>query len=142
LDLPPQQLLVLLDFVLISQVLVNLVDNALKYSPPDQPVEIRVRERADSVEIAVLDYGIGIAEPDLQSIFDRFHRGQRTVEAGGTGLGLSICRGFVEAHGGWIWAERRMPAGTIIAFTIPVSEKRKGSGIAQDERTGAASTRN
>ena len=142
LDFPRRQLLVPLDFVLISQVLVNLVDNALKYSPPDQPVEIRVREHTDEVELAVLDRGTGIAESDLKLVFDRFYRGQRAAQTGGSGLGLSICRGFVEAHGGRIWAEQRMPAGTIIAFTIPVAAKRESTEAAEDERTGTANTRN
>ena len=142
LNLPPHQLLVPLDFVLISQVLVNLVDNALKYSPPDQSIEIRVREREDEVEFAVLDRGAGIAEQDLNLVFERFYRGQRAVQTGGSGLGLSICRGFVEAHGGRIWAELRMPGGTIIAFTIPLAVRREQAEATEDERAGTAHTRN
>lgn len=141
LDLPPRQLLVPLDFGLISQVMVNLLDNALKYSPPDEPVEIRVRDTGDDLEVLVLDRGVGIAEPELELIFDRFQRGSRSGQAAGSGLGLSICRGFVEAHGGRIWAERRMPVGSILAFTIPMREKPVTVRKAEDERAGTTSPR-
>ena len=140
LNLPPRPLLVPLDFALITQVLVNLVDNALKYSPSGETVEICVRPRPGAVEIAVLDRGIGIAEPDLDLIFDRFYRGRRTAP-GGSGLGLSICRGFVEAHGGRIWAERRAPAGTVVAFTLPAALDRRAAQVTEHERTGTAHTR-
>lgn len=121
-DMPSEPLLVPLDFALISQVIVNLLDNALKYSPADEPVEIRVRQNGTELEIAVLDYGIGISEQDEGSLFERFQRGSRSPQVVGTGLGLSICRGFVEAHGGGIRAERRQPRGTVVAFTVPMGE--------------------
>jgi two-component system sensor histidine kinase KdpD len=103
------------------QVLVNLLDNALKYSPPGSPLDI-VARRADGsaegqtegwVEVAVADRGLGIPPEDLTRIFDKFYRVQRSgARSGpnGTGLGLSICQGIVEAHGGRIWAENR-PGG-------------------------------
>lgn len=139
LDLPPHQLLVPLDFALISQVLVNLLDNALKYAPPDQPIEVRVEDAGANLEIAVLDRGPGIAEKELEFVFERFHRGGG--QAGGSGLGLSICRGFVEAHGGRIWAERRIPTGTIVSFTIPTNIRGEQQPDLENERTRTTSTR-
>jgi two-component system, OmpR family, sensor histidine kinase KdpD len=117
-ELPRRPLLVPLDFVLITQVLVNLVDNALKYSCFDQPVVIAVQEAGEWLEVRVADRGEGIPEQYLERVFDRFHRGGRT-DTGGAGLGLSICRGFVEAHGGCIWAERAREGGTAVTFAIP-----------------------
>lgn len=111
----------LLDFALISQALVNLIDNALKHSPAQQPVELQAREGSGMLEIAVLDQGPGFSEPDLDQVFERFHRGRNAAPTSGTGLGLSLCRGFVEAHGGKIWAERRPPSGAILKFTIPLA---------------------
>lgn len=140
-DMPSEPLLVPLDFALISQVIVNLLDNALKYSPADEPVEIRVRQNGTELEIAVLDHGIGISEQDKGSLFERFHRGSRSPQSAGTGLGLSICRGFVEAHGGRIRAERREPRGTVVAFTVAMSEQRSDIGIAKDDRAGTARSR-
>jgi two-component system sensor histidine kinase KdpD len=128
-DLPAEQLLVPLDFVLVTQVLVNLIDNALKYSPRNCPVEIHVRRADDSLEVAVCDHGVGIPQQDLGRIFERFQRGSRSGQTGGTGLGLSICKGFVEVHGGRIWAERRGEGGSRVVFTIPMSPLQQISNI-------------
>jgi two-component system sensor histidine kinase KdpD len=114
-DLP----FVRMDFVLIVQVLVNLLDNALKYSPDTSPVTIRAQISGEDLEISVLDDGEGIPEQNLGSVFEKFNRGGRTGETGGIGLGLSICKGLVEAHSGKIWARRRDPHGTAVTFTIP-----------------------
>jgi two-component system sensor histidine kinase KdpD len=108
-----------MDFVLVVQVLVNLLDNALKYSPEDSAVAIRAQIAGEELEIAVLDEGEGIPEQNLRSVFEKFNRGSRTGETGGIGLGLSICKGLVEAHSGRIWARRRDPHGTAVTFTIP-----------------------
>jgi len=114
-DLPFVQM----DFVLVVQVLVNLLDNALKYSPENSLVAIRAQVSGQELEISVLDDGEGIPERNLRSVFEKFNRGDRTGETGGIGLGLSICKGLVEAHNGRIWAQRRDPNGTTITFTIP-----------------------
>jgi two-component system, OmpR family, sensor histidine kinase KdpD len=114
-DLPFVQM----DFVLIVQVLVNLLDNALKYSPESHPVAIRAQMAGEELELSVLDDGEGIPEQNLSSVFEKFNRGNRTGETGGIGLGLSICKGLVEAHGGKIWARRLHPHGTAVTFTIP-----------------------
>lgn len=114
---PP--LLAPMDLVLMVQVLVNLLDNALKYSPPDSPIEVTARAAADTLEIAVADRGIGVPPEDLERIFDKFYRVQRPAGASGSGLGLAICKGIVEAHRGRIWAQRRPGGGTIITVALP-----------------------
>jgi two-component system sensor histidine kinase KdpD len=119
----PELPLVPADFVLLAQVLVNLLDNALKYSPPDTPIAVSARLEPGGREarLDVADHGSGIPPADLTQIFDKFYRVQRPGSAGGTGLGLSICRGIVEAHGGRIWAENRPEGGALFAFTVPLS---------------------
>jgi two-component system sensor histidine kinase KdpD len=100
-------------------VLGNLVDNALKYSQPELPVEIKARMNGEEVFISVSDRGIGIPAPDLEHIFEKFYRVHRPENISGTGLGLSINKGIVEAHRGRIWAEKRPGGGTTITFTLP-----------------------
>ena len=121
------------DFGLFVKVLVNLLDNAIKYSSPDSPVEVSARRVAQEVEIAVADRGIGIPPEHLPYIFERFHRVPRTGVSG-TGLGLSICKGIVEAHGGHIAAENRHGGGTIIRVTLPVVEAISANEGERDER--------
>jgi two-component system sensor histidine kinase KdpD len=118
-NIAPEQAFVPMDFVLIVQVLVNLLDNALKYSPADTSITVGARVHADKLEICVSDFGAGIAQDDLCHVFEKFHRGGRSGESGGVGLGLSICKGLIEAHHGKIWAERRQPRGTVVTFTLP-----------------------
>ncbi len=108
------------DFVLIVHVLVNLLDNALKYSPENSPLEIQASLAEQTVQIAVLDRGTGIPSEDLGHIFDKFFRVQRSKPMTGTGLGLAICKGIVEAHGGRIWATLRAGGGTSIIFELPL----------------------
>ena len=111
------------DFGLLVQVLVNLLENAFKYSPPGLPVEVFGRRRGNLVEIEVADRGVGVPEQDLLRIFDKFYRVQRPDNVVGTGLGLAICKGIVEAHGGSITAENRPGGGTIIRVTLPATDK-------------------
>lgn len=115
------------DCVLIGQVIVNLVDNALKYSTPGSGIEIRVSSGTDRLQVAVADHGAGIPEADLPRIFDKFYRIQRKVgNIPGTGLGLSICKGIVEAHGGTIWAENAIGGGAVISFSLPLGDNKAG----------------
>ncbi len=118
-DLP----MVLADFVLITQVLINLLDNAIKYAAPGSPVEVRAVLHAPNVVITIADRGIGIPEDDLTRVFDKFYRVQRH-DVGGTGLGLPICKGIVEAHGGQIWAENRAGGGAELSFSLPASPEK------------------
>jgi two-component system, OmpR family, sensor histidine kinase KdpD len=110
------------DFVLIVQVLVNLLDNAIKYSAADTPIEIAAHAAVAFLEVEVRDRGMGIPRDDLSRVFDKFYRVQRPESVSGTGLGLSICKGIVEAHGGFIVAENRPGGGTIITFALPLQE--------------------
>jgi two-component system sensor histidine kinase KdpD len=117
--LPSDLPLVPLDGVLIEQVLWNLLDNALKYSPTGTAIELSATVMNDELIIEVADHGPGIPPGDEKRIFDKFYR---AAPAGtrGVGLGLTICRGIVEAHGGRIWVENRPEGGAIFRFTLPL----------------------
>ena len=113
-----------IDGVQIQQVLVNLLDNATKYSPKGCAVRIDASVNHKEVEVRVSNSGDGIPPQDLTRIFHRFYRvhTDRTETIHGTGLGLAICKGILEAHSGRIWAESVPGQLTIISFTIPQSE--------------------
>lgn len=117
--------LVRLDFTLFERVLVNVLDNALKYAHPDSPIELTVRRTDRVVRIQIADRGRGIPAADLPHIFERFYRAHtsRTIE--GTGLGLAICKGIVELHGGHISAFQRPGGGTSIQIDLPLSQARE-----------------
>jgi two-component system sensor histidine kinase KdpD len=121
-DIPAELPFVSVDFGLIVQTLVNVLDNALKYSPDDSPIDIRARQVGQEMQIEIADRGIGIPQQDLSHVFDKFYRIQRPDNVTGTGLGLSICKGIIEAHGGHITAENRPGGGTIIRLVLPVPE--------------------
>jgi signal transduction histidine kinase len=108
----------------VRQVVRNLVENAVKYSLASGPVTILARLEKNQVQVSVADQGIGIAEKDLQRIFDRFYQvdSASTRQVGGSGLGLAICRAIVEAHGGRIWAESRPGVGSTFHFTLPLAD--------------------
>jgi two-component system sensor histidine kinase KdpD len=113
-DLP----LVQVDFVLVEQVIVNLLDNACTYTPAGTDVTIEASTSRDMLHIAISDTGPGIPQQDLARIFDKFYRVPGSV-TGGTGLGLSICRGLVEAHGGKLTAENIPEGGTRFVIHLP-----------------------
>lgn len=117
-ELPSDPLLVPCDAVLLEQVFINLVENAVKYSAG--PIEIEAKPGTEEVAIDVSDRGPGIAAGEEERIFDKFHR---TAQAGGregVGLGLTICRAIVSAHGGKIWALNRAGGGATFRFTLPL----------------------
>lgn len=124
-EIPAKLSLVTLDFVLFSRVLVNVIDNALRYSPPEKPIEIKAHISNHTLEITIADRGEGIPLEDLERIFDKFYRVQRPDNVSGTGLGLSISKGIVEAHGGSIQAENRRGGGAIFTLRLPL----EGTGI-------------
>jgi len=121
----PVMPLVPMDMVLMIQVLVNLLENSLKYSPPGTPIEITATTDPSWLIIDVADRGAGIPEQDLKRIFDKFYRIPVPEGAGGTGLGLSICKGIVEAHGGRIRAENRAGGGLSIQIRLPLSPAKR-----------------
>jgi len=112
--------LVPMDSALMTQALVNLLDNAIKYSPADTPIDIRAHLTGDDVEIRIEDQGAGIPAGDLSRIFDKFYQIRREDTEHGVGLGLAISKGVVEAHGGHIYAENRPAGGAAIVMTLPV----------------------
>ena len=117
-SLPTELSLVPLDALLIEQVLVNLLENAAKYTPDGSPVFIVAQLRGGEVEIEVADRGPGIPAAERDRIFDKFYRS--SSEGGGAGLGLTICRGIVVAHGGRIWVEDQEASGASFRFTLPI----------------------
>ncbi|MFZ1399315.1 MAG: sensor histidine kinase KdpD [Candidatus Promineifilaceae bacterium] len=108
-----------IDFTLMVQVLVNLLDNALKYTPPAAPITIQARSAGNELILTVMDRGPGLPEGELEHIFDRFFR-INTEGISGTGLGLSIAKGIVEAHNGRIWAENRAEGGASFSLALPL----------------------
>ncbi|MGE5141431.1 MAG: sensor histidine kinase, partial [Rudaea sp.] len=108
------------DFALIEQVLLNLLENAIKYSPAGTPLTLSADARDGSMVITVADRGPSIPREDLERVFDKFYRAGNTGVPG-TGLGLTICKGIVQAHGGTICARARQGGGTEICFTLPLS---------------------
>jgi two-component system, OmpR family, sensor histidine kinase KdpD len=123
-DVDPDLPMLGLDFVLIEHVLVNLLENAVKYSPPHTTIRILARREGLAILVEVADEGIGVSTADQERIFDKFYRVQRGDRHGaGTGLGLSICRGIIEAHGGKISASSPADGkGTVITVTLPAEK--------------------
>ncbi|NMB55703.1 MAG: sensor histidine kinase KdpD [Leptolinea sp.] len=109
-----------IDSVLIGQALVNLLDNALKFSPPGSGIKILTELRKKEFRICVDDSGPGVPPAEIDKIFEKFYRGSKIGASSGSGLGLSICRGIVEAHNGKIWAENRKEGGLRIVISIPL----------------------
>lgn len=117
--------LISFDYIQMDQVLTNLIENAVRYTPRNTPIDIAVRRLNDDVLITVADRGPGIPEADLERVFDKFYRVQRDKRKNnyptGSGLGLAVCKGVVEAHGGHIWAQAREGGGVIFSVTLPVT---------------------
>jgi len=120
LTIPRNLPLVPIDDVLIEQVMVNLLDNAVKYTPPGSPIRILATATDESVSVEVADSGPGLPPGAEQRVFEKFYR----VDGNGlhgTGLGLAICRGIVHAHGGRIWAQNLPEGGVAFLFTLPLT---------------------
>jgi two-component system, OmpR family, sensor histidine kinase KdpD len=125
-DAPASLPLVPMDFVLITQALVNVLDNAVKYSPPESPIIVRAAARDRELDIVVSDCGIGIPSGDLDRVFDKFYRAPQSGVTG-SGLGLSIAKGFLEAHGGRIRAKPEPAGGTHVHLTLPLRRTQETS---------------
>jgi two-component system, OmpR family, sensor histidine kinase KdpD len=119
LDVPDTLPPVPMDLPLMVQALVNLLDNALKYSPAGRSITVRAEEINLELHLTILDRGPGIPEEDSARIFDKFYRVHRSSEVTGTGLGLPISKGIVEAHGGRIWAANRAGGGAAFTIVLP-----------------------
>jgi two-component system sensor histidine kinase KdpD len=120
-SLPPDLPMVPLDAALAEHIFINLLENALKYTPPGSPLAISAMRKDQEIEVEVADCGSGIPPEDLDKIFDMFYRGTKDLSQKGYGLGLSICRAIVEAHGGRIWAENLPGGGAAARFIFPVN---------------------
>ena len=120
--LPPDLPLVPLDGVLMEQVLINLLDNAIKYTPAGSPIEIGVSLTDGRVLLEVADRGPGLPPGHETRVFEKFYRGPVVGTAGGVGIGLTICQGIVEAHGGRIWAATRPGGGAVFSVALPVAD--------------------
>lgn len=127
-DFPDEKIIVYMDEDKITQVLDNIISNALKYSPQGGTITFRVEKVEDYIQVSVKDEGVGIPKSDLSKIFERFYRVDkaRSRKLGGIGLGLAIAKEVVVAHGGRIWAESQERKGTTIYFTLPIEQQKKG----------------
>ncbi|GAB4361582.1 MAG: ATP-binding protein [Gammaproteobacteria bacterium] len=122
-EIPEQPLFVTVDKDRVIQVLINLISNAVKFCPPENgTIKISVTADEEMATVSVADNGIGIAEEELERIFEKFHQVSDTQEGKprGTGLGLPICRRIIEYHGGRIWAESQQGRGATFTFTLPL----------------------
>ena len=129
-DLP----LVEIDSLLIERVFVNLLENAVKYTPPGTPLEISAVTEAGEMVVNVSDQGPGIPPGEQQRIFEKFHRIDHEGNQGGAGLGLAICRSIVETHGGRIWADNVPTGGAAFHFVLPLTD----SPLIETEEAGFA----
>jgi two-component system sensor histidine kinase KdpD len=132
-SLPDVVVEVPMDPALAEKVLVNLLENAAKYSPAGTRIEIEARRGDGEVEVEVRDRGQGIPPGEEEKIFDSFYRVPGTQDTGGMGLGLAVCRAVVKAHGGHIEARNREGGGTVFRFTLPA---RDGSAVTAERTKG------
>ena len=121
-DFPAEPLVAMVDSKRVEQVLRNLLDNAIKYSPEGGTITVQAYPDNAQILIAVSDEGIGIPAEEWDRIFERFHRVENAItrRMRGAGLGLAVCQGIVEAHGGRIWVESQPGAGSTFCFTLPL----------------------
>lgn len=125
---PETDLLIEIDTDKLTQVLDNIISNALKYSPDGGNVRFGVTVIAEKIQVMISDDGMGIPQKNVNRIFDRFYRADRARSRamGGTGLGLAIAKEMIGAHGGDIWAESEEGKGTTIFFTLPYERQEDG----------------
>lgn len=121
LDCPADLPLIQADALRVEQVIVNLLHNAIKFTPEGGQVKVSANQYEKFIRFSVQDTGIGIASADLPRIFERFYKADRSRASSGTGLGLAIARHLVEAHSGQIWVESELSQGSTFYFTIPLA---------------------
>lgn len=123
-DIPANLPFADVDFDFIRQVVRQLLDNAVRYSPGASPITISARRDSDRIVISIRDRGMGIEEDEQSRIFEKFYRARDSrVHVSGTGLGLSIAKGIIEAHGGKIWVTSQPGKGSEFSFTLPVCKE-------------------
>jgi signal transduction histidine kinase len=113
----------------LEEILINLIDNAVKYSANGSPVEVLIGTDPGEVKVSVRDHGDGIPPEEIPNLFQKFARisSPSTAEIPGTGLGLYIVKGFVEAHGGRVWVDSVIGEGSTFSFTLPMAETREAA---------------
>lgn len=121
-DIPP----VLADPDRLGRIAINLISNALKYSPPESEVQLHAHAAGDEVRISIRDFGQGLTKTELGQLFQRFYRGDTPQNTAGLGLGLFVAKCLIEAHGGRIGVESEPGKGSTFSFTLPVAT-REGS---------------
>src|SRR5207253_601458 len=130
-ELPGEPLLVLADADKLQQVLANLIDNSVKFSPDGGLIRVHARRRAGRAEVAAIDRGIGIPQAEQELIFRKFYRalepGTETRGGPGAGLGLFIARGLVRAMGGKIWVSSVESEGSRFVFELPLAHEEGGT---------------
>ena len=126
-ELPELPLHANLDEGRILQVLANLVSNAIAFTPTNGKVSIRLRPSANEIHFSISDTGIGISEDELPGVFERFRQVRK--DRRGLGIGLHIAKGIVEAHGGRMWAESELAAGSTFHFALPVESISRTRGL-------------
>lgn len=123
-DVPTDLPAALIDDGRLAQVLINIIGNALQYTPENGNVVVRAKQFENCIEVSVIDDGIGIEAEHLNNIFARFYRvdKSRSLSRGGSGVGLTIAKRIVEAHGGKIWVESAgLGKGSVFSFTVPIA---------------------
>jgi signal transduction histidine kinase len=136
--LPPGPMAAMVDVERIEQVIVNLTDNAIKYSPKGGLVSFALLRGEGELKIQVRDQGPGIPAEAREAIFKKFHTAPssgRSGKPGGTGLGLAICSQIVRAHGGRIWVEDNPEGGSVFTFTLPAADEDRGPMRPADKKT-------
>jgi signal transduction histidine kinase len=123
LRLDPDEITIEADERKLRQVVFNLLSNAVKFTPPDGRVDVSALVTDGVVEVAVTDTGPGIAPEDHELIFEEFGQADSAVGHEGTGLGLPLSRKFVELHGGRLWIESALGAGSTFHFTLPLERQ-------------------
>jgi two-component system, OmpR family, phosphate regulon sensor histidine kinase PhoR len=118
-EFPPDPLVVQADSLLLQRALANLLENAIKYAPPESLVTLEVRDLKEEVQFSVKDQGPGIAPGDQAHLFELLYRGQNVGVESGLGLGLAIVKRIINAHGGRIWVESSPGHGATFHFVLP-----------------------
>ena len=121
-SLPDHSPVARVDAVQVERALVNLIENALEYSPAQEPVRLQVLSHGTHGLVRVIDHGPGVASDEAERIFEPFHRGRSAGSVRGAGLGLAIARGFAEASGGRVWVESRGGQGATFTLELPLAE--------------------
>lgn len=117
--LPPGMPMVYVDAVMVEQVLINLLENALRYTPTGSPLEIMAEGEGEAMAISVADRGPGLPRGSENKLFEKFYRAQNEAAQSGVGLGLAICKAIIEAHGGSIRAQNRPTGGAVFSLLLP-----------------------